>query len=234
VSEGKSSGIARKRSNGNAGKCASWAGLARGAAFTLSGRQGHPRGRGPNVVLVGMMGAGKSTVAKLVAARAGWPAWDTDELVERATGMSVAEVFASSGEAEFRRQESAAVAYMGEIPGPYVLSVGGGAVLSQENREALGRLGTLVWLRARPGTLAARVGTGEGRPLLAGQADGEGRGAEVEARLAELAAERGGLYRDLADLVVDVDELSPEEVADFVCGALDALGWSSSGRAPGN
>jgi shikimate kinase len=186
-------------------------------------------------VLVGMMGAGKSTVAKLVASRAGWPAWDTDELVERATGISVAEVFASSGEAEFRRQESAAVAYLGEIPGPYVVSVGGGAVLSRENREALGKLGTVVWLRARPDTLSARVGAGEGRPLLAGHGDREGRQAEVEARIAELVNERGELYREVADLVVDVDELSPEEVADFVCGALKVAGGaSSSGPRPGN
>lgn len=169
------------------------------------------------VLLVGMMGAGKSTVANLLAERLGCLTVDTDELVERRTATTVAEMFAGEGEAAFRAAESQAIMELGNIVGPLVVSVGGGAVLSGANREALRSLGTVVWLRAQPATLARRVGSGEGRPLLerAGR-----RPAEV---LAQLAGERQAYYQEVADLVVDVDGLSSGEVVSHVLAALAGL-----------
>ncbi len=172
------------------------------------------RYRGKRVLLVGMMGAGKSTVAALLAARLGWPVIDTDTIVERKAGASVAEIFARDGEEVFRAAEAGAILDLEGGRQPLVVSVGGGAVVSKANREALRAAGTVVWLRARPATLAARVGSGKSRPLLSRG------GLEPETALGQLAAEREGCYRDAADLVVDVDEASAVEAADLVMSAL--------------
>jgi shikimate kinase len=171
-----------------------------------------PDGRGPRpdrLLLVGMMGAGKSTVARLVAAKVRYPTVDTDELVARDEHMSVAEIFTEKGEDAFRAAESAVIARLANIEGPLVVSVGGGAVLRPENRRAMRSLGTVVWLRARPATLAARLGRGEGRPLLVAR----GSTLAPAETLSRLAAERHDLYQEVADVTIDVDELSPRQAA---------------------
>lgn len=169
---------------------------------------------GPSrVLLVGMMGAGKTTVGRLVAARRGWPYVDSDAQVERRTGRSVAELFATAGEDAFRAAESAVLADAAARPGPAVVSVAGGAVLDPANRSLLRRAGVVVWLRAEPATLAARVGDGAGRPLL---------GDDPAGVLARLDAERRPFYAEIADAVVDVDELSAPEVAERVLAATGA------------
>ena len=164
------------------------------------------------IVLVGMMGAGKTTVGHQVADRLGWPLVDTDEVVAARTGATPAQLFGERGEAAFRAEESAA---LDEVlrsvrtgAGPVVVATGGGVVVAEANRQALAA--AVVWLRAAPGTLAARVGTGEGRPLLAGS---------PSAALTTLAAERAGLYEAVATAVVDVDDLAAEQAADRVLAA---------------
>lgn len=163
---------------------------------------------GRSIVLVGMMGAGKTTVGRLLAGRLGWPYWDSDLQVERATGHTVAELFAAGGEPAFRSLETDALRQALAAQSDEVVSVAGGAVLDPANRELLRRSGTVVWLRADPATLAARVGDGTGhRPLL----DGDPAGA-----LRRLDAVRRPLYAEVADVVVDVDRLTPDEVAERV------------------
>jgi len=179
----------------------------------------HP-GRGParqRILLVGMMGAGKSQVARLVARRLGWSRADTDEMVEAEAGMSVAEMFASVGEAEFRVAESRAIAALRETTGPLVVSLGGGSVLSSANRELIRSLGAVAWLRAKPLTLARRVGQGKGRPLLATAND------RPAVALERIAAERQHLYAEVADVVIDVDGLSPGRVASRLLAELGEL-----------
>jgi shikimate kinase len=161
------------------------------------------------ILLVGMMGAGKTTTGKLVAAALGWDYLDSDAEVERATGFTVPELFARQGEAAFRDAEADALGRACASPVPVVVSVAGGAVLRPENRELLRASGRVVWLRARPETLAARVGDGTGRPLL----DDDPAGA-----LAALDAVRRPLYADVAAETIDVDDLSPEEVAGVIVG----------------
>ncbi len=164
----------------------------------------------PRILLVGMMGAGKTTTGNMVAQKLGWTYRDSDADVEAATGLSVPELFARDGEAAFRRAEAGVLADACADPKPSVVSVAGGAVLSEDNRRLIAGSGTVVWLRARPETLATRVGDGDGRPLL-----GEDP-AEAMVRLAEV---RAPLYTELADVVIDVDDLTPAEVAGRIVAA---------------
>jgi shikimate kinase len=167
------------------------------------------------VLLIGMMGAGKSTVGRMLADRLGWPYFDSDEQVEAHTGHTVPEIFAARGEAAFRAQEALALAQATTGDGPAVLSVAGGAVLDAESRLRIKGAGLVVWLRASVATLAHRVGSGQGRPLLSG---------DPEANLARLLLEREPLYEQLADLVVDVDHLDVEEAVEEIRAALTAEG----------
>src|SRR3990172_1780046 len=121
----------------------------------------------PHIVLVGMPGSGKSAVGEQVAAWLGWPLLDTDEMVVRRAGRSIAEIFERDGEAEFRRVERAAVRETARAQRA-VIATGGGVVLDPANMAALRRRGLIVALTAEPDVLLARLGAdGGGRPLLA-------------------------------------------------------------------
>ncbi len=162
-----------------------------------------------HLVLVGMMGCGKTTVGRQLAARLGWAFLDSDAMVEASTGSTVPELFAARGEAAFRAEESRVLAEALDAPGPTVLSAAGGTVLSPDNRALLAR-GMVVWLRADPSTLAARVGSGTGRPLL---------DDDPAAALVALDAVRRPLYEEVADVVIDVDDLDPATVVDRILAA---------------
>jgi len=158
--------------------------------------------------LTGMMGAGKSTVAPLVAAHLGRDSLDTDDLVEERTGATVADLFAR-GEEAFRKEEAAAVR---AVAGSWaVVACGGGVVLDEDLVAEMRRRGVIVWLRAPVEVMSARAMTG--RPLLAGDPGALGR----------ITAEREDLYRDAADLIVDVVG-DPEDVASRVVEAVSTIG----------
>ncbi|MFI9778624.1 shikimate kinase [Streptomyces sp. NPDC051956] len=163
----------------------------------------------PLAVLVGLPGAGKSTVGRLMAERLGVTFRDTDDDVERMAGRPVPEIFAESGEAHFRLLEEAAVrAALAAHEG--VLALGGGAVLSPGTRALLMRA-PVVHLAAEPGELLGRHGALEGRPLLASAPAG---------RLRELAAARGPLYREVARVTVRTGSATAAEVASRALAAL--------------
>ena len=165
---------------------------------------------GPRVVLVGTMGAGKTTVGRLLAE--GWdvPFRDTDHDIETAEGRSVSDIFVDSGEAEFRALERAAVAAaLTEHEG--VLALGGGAVLDETTRGSLSAH-PVVFLRVGLSDAAKRVGLGVSRPLLLGN---------VRARIKQLIEERTPVYESVASHVVDTDGLSVREVVEQVRIAVE-------------
>jgi shikimate kinase len=169
----------------------------------------HKNVSGPVVVLVGVPGAGKSTVGRALAARLGVGYRDTDADVEGGTGRPIADIFVESGEVEFRRLESAAVAAaLAEHPG--VLALGGGAVMDPTTRTLLaGR--PVVWLRVGLAAASQRAGLGVARPVLLGN---------VRAQMKALMDSRAPLYAEVARLTVDTDGLSVDEVADRIIAEL--------------
>ena len=120
------------------------------------------------IALVGLMGVGKSTVGRRLAARLGLPFADGDDEIEQAAGMSVSEIFATMGETAFREGEARVMRRLLEGP-PIVLATGGGAVLNDETRALLKDRATMVWLRADLKVVAARVQRRDTRPLLRGK-----------------------------------------------------------------
>jgi shikimate kinase len=161
----------------------------------------------PRVVLVGLPGTGKSSVGTELARRLGVPFADTDELVTRQTGRSVAEIFAQQGEPAFRELEADLVAEaLAGFDG--VLALGGGAVTTGSVREDLVASGVpVVLLIAGREELVSRLAGSDARPLLAG---------DIPARLAELAAARNGWYAEVATVSVDTGGRSVAEVADLL------------------
>lgn len=177
-----------------------------------------------HLVLVGMMGAGKSSVGRRLALRLGRPFVDTDHLVEERSGRSVGDIFSTDGEAAFRVLEAQVVRdALGSDPWA-VIAFGGGAVLDPENRTRARAAGLVVWLRAEPRDLARRVAAAQGRsggsarPLLA--AGGSSPAAIIEA----LAAERAEAYRAAAHLTVETTGRSPSRVASAI---LAEAGWNA-------
>jgi shikimate kinase len=166
-----------------------------------------------HVLLVGMMGSGKSTVGHIVADRMRRPFRDSDADVERRTGESVPAIFAARGEPAFRAEERAALRAALASPVPSVIAVAGGAVLDPETRSRLRSAGLVVWLEVAPHVLAARVGTGRGRPLLDRDPSGT---------LRRLEALRRPVYRQLSDVVVHVGGRRPEALAEDVVRAVRA------------
>jgi shikimate kinase len=163
------------------------------------------------VVLIGPMGAGKSTVAALLADAWGTTARDTDADVEAAEGRPIAEIFVDDGEEYFRAREVAAVAAaLDEHDG--VLALGGGAVLDPATRERL-HGHRVVFLRVGLAEAVKRVGLGTSRPLLLGN---------VRARIKALLDERTPIYESVATELVDTDGRTPEEVAEEILRKVPA------------
>lgn len=160
------------------------------------------------IVLVGMMGSGKSSVGRALAARTSWPFHDNDALLEGATGHTAREL-ASRGEDVLRDAESAALRAGLGRPEPAIVASAAGVVLDADDRRRLAAEASVTWLRARPETLRERLGSTDDdhRPWLDGDPD---------AWLRQADAERAPLFAAVADLIVDVDELRPDEVAERI------------------
>ena len=161
--------------------------------------------------LVGFMGAGKSTVGRLVAERLARPFVDLDEEIERCEGRSVAEIFAADSESGFRAAEARALEEVAAGPSA-VVATGGGVVLDERNRTLMRRTGTVVYLRVSAATAVARCGEASGRPLL--------DAGEPLSRAEELLDGRRSVYEEAADHAFDTESSTPEEIADRVAAAV--------------
>jgi shikimate kinase len=161
-----------------------------------------------NLVLIGFMGTGKSTVGRRCARRLGYTFTDSDRVIEEQAGCTIPELFAAEGEAAFRERERAVIAELAATPG-LVIATGGGAILNPENVANLRATGFVVLLTATPDALLQRVGHRRNRPLLASAPD-------PRARIVELLSAREPLYRQAAHHIIDTTELVLEGVVEEV------------------
>ena len=163
---------------------------------------------GRHLVLVGLMGVGKTTVGQLLAQRLGRQLVDSDLRIEARTGRTVKQILDEDGLAEMRRQEAAALFDALDDDEPRVIAAAAGVVLDTENRERLNAaVADVVWLTADPTVLAPRTATRGHRPWL----DDDPVGT-----LRHMQDEREPLYREVADRIVAVDGLTPDQIADRI------------------
>jgi len=169
-----------------------------------------------NIFLVGMMGAGKTSVGKMLARNLGKDFYDSDQVIEARTGVKIPVIFELEGEAGFRAREAAVIEEITALQG-VVLATGGGAVLDEHNRHLLHARGTVVYLRATVNDLWNRTRHDRNRPLL--------QTADPLGRLRELYAQRDPLYHEVAHIVV---ETGSQSLKSLVMRLQHSLGWDSA------
>ena len=157
-----------------------------------------------NIFLVGLMGAGKTTIGKLLAKRLKKTFIDCDHELEHRTGVKIPLIFELEGEAGFRDREAALIQELTQRP-EIILATGGGAVLRKENRDALAQNGTVIYLNAKVEDLWLRTQHDKNRPLL--------QTADPKAKLSELFAQRDPLYREIADIVITSGQQNVQHAA---------------------
>lgn len=168
-----------------------------------------------NLVLIGFMGSGKTSVGLRMSYRLRRPVEDTDKLIERREGRSISDIFAQEGEAYFREKETALLRELAEKQQSRIFSVGGGTPMRPENRELLRRLGMVVLLRVRPETVYERLKGDTTRPLLQ-------CGDPLE-RISSLMESRREAYESCADLILDVDGMETDEIMEKIAKEMERM-----------
>ncbi len=174
---------------------------------------------GRNIIFVGFMGTGKSLVARRLAKRLGRRFVDTDACIEHAAAMSVAQIFATEGEAAFRQRERHVIARACQQK-EWVIATGGGAIVDRENARAMKASGPVICLTARPAVILQRLHGDTTRPLLSLAAL---QGSKPLERIQQLLADRAAAYAR-ADITIDTSSLDPEAVVEATLAALAQVG----------
>jgi shikimate kinase len=164
------------------------------------------------MILVGLMGSGKSTIGKLLASRLSLPLVDSDKMIIAEEGKDIPSIFAEVGEAGFRNIESACLKEALNSYEDQVIATGGGAVLSQENRSLMKKHRKVVWLDASPETLAKRIAGDRNRPLL--------DDVDPLEKMKALTVQRNPLYAEIADLKIDTEQLTTKQAVDKITAFL--------------
>jgi shikimate kinase len=162
------------------------------------------------ILLIGLMGSGKSTVGRRLAARTGWPYLDNDQLVAEVSGRPAPTLIADEGEDALHAMEVAAFELALTKPTPVIVGLAGSLVTDEALRARIHDAGTVVWLRAGPATLLRRAGSGRGRRPEALAADW----------IKRTAAERSPMFEEVAHLVIDVDRIEPNQVVQRILAAI--------------
>lgn len=157
-----------------------------------------------NIILIGYMGCGKTTLGKKLSYRERIALLDTDKMIEKKQDMTVSEIFEVKGEEAFRQMETDCLKEILGYMDRYIISVGGGLPMREENRKLLKKLGCVIYLRAKPDTIYGRLKNDITRPLL--------QGDDPEKKIKEMLIVRGPVYEQAADAVIDVDEKGYEAI----------------------
>jgi shikimate kinase len=167
-----------------------------------------------NIILVGYMGSGKTSVGQDIASIKGYTFVDTDKMIEENEKRTISDIFATEGEEAFRDMETRLLENLISQGGRgLVISTGGGMPLRNENRRLLAQLGRVVYLRALPATIYERIKEDKTRPLL--------QCADPQSKIKEMIALRGPLYEKSAAIVIDVDNLSQSEVGEEIIRRME-------------
>ena len=166
-----------------------------------------------NVFLIGFMGAGKTTIGRRLSWKLHIPVEDTDKRLELFEGKTITEIFASDGEEYFRDLETELLKVISRRPYQRIFSVGGGMPMREQNRELMKRSGTVVYLRVKPETVFERLKEDTSRPLLQCE--------DPLQKIKDLMAARKDAYESCADVILDVDDLTPLECVDRLVTALE-------------
>ncbi len=163
-----------------------------------------------HILLIGLMGCGKSTIGRTLSKITGRPLLDTDAVIEEQVGMSIPDIFSRKGEKHFRALETALLRYLDESkePSPCIIATGGGIVVRPANRSLIRRLGFTVWLDAEVPILLQRTAHANNRPLL--------QQNDPKNILEKLTAVRSPFYRETAHRKVDVGSLGVNEIAELI------------------
>lgn len=175
-----------------------------------------------NIVLVGFMGCGKSTIGRRLSQMLGYVFVDIDECIESKAGMPITKIFETRGEELFRQLEAAVIQELCMSDKSSIISTGGGVVTRKRNRRQLKELGYVVWLKVSPETVYERTKRNRDRPLL--QTD------DPMGKISELLSAREPHYREVADLELDTTDLDVEEIA---CGILESARYHFTGQQAG-
>ena len=174
-----------------------------------------------NIILEGFMGSGKTTVGIRLSYKLFMTVVDTDKLIEKEQGMSVSEIFAKKGEDAFRELETGCLQKLLEEGNKQIISLGGGTPVKKENRELLKKLGIVVYLRVKPQTVYDRIKNDSSRPLLQCE--------NPLQRICDMMFERKEAYETTADITIDTDGLSFDEITNQIRDAVEQ--YEKDGKA---